>query len=152
MNVIEMSIKNKFRSLFSVEDEEYEEYYEEPRPNEHDESSKSSDRYEKKEGKNVVSLKSVQQQQQMKVVLSEPRSYEETQDIADHIVNRKSVVVNLQRVDYQQAKRIIDFLSGTIYAVSGEMQKLGPHTFLCTPDNVEITGNITQMVEDNELE
>lgn len=140
-----MSIKNKFRTLFSVEDEEY---YEEYQPYEAEEQLTRSEKHEKQDKKNVVSLKSVQSQ--IKVVLSEPRSYDETQDIADHIVNRRSVVINLQRVDYEQAKRIVDFLSGTVYAVSGDMQKLGPHTFLCTPDNVEITGSITQMVEDEE--
>ncbi len=140
-----MSIKNKFRTLFSVEDEEY---YEEYQPNEAEEQLTRSEKHEKQDKKNIVSLKSVQSQ--IKVVLSEPRSYDETQDIADHIVNRRSVVINLQRVDYEQAKRIVDFLSGTVYAVSGDMQKLGPHTFLCTPDNVEVTGSITQMVEDEE--
>lgn len=140
-----MSIKNKFRTLFSVEDEEY---YEEYQPYEAEEQLTRSEKHDKQDKKNVVSLKSVQSQ--IKVVLSEPRSYDETQDIADHIVNRRSVVINLQRVDYEQAKRIVDFLSGTVYAVSGDIQKLGPHTFLCTPDNVEITGSITQMVEDEE--
>jgi len=145
-----MSIKNKFRTLFSVEDEEYEEYYEEPQADIVEERTRRSDKYEQNDRKNVVSLKSVQAQ--TKVVLSEPRSYEETQEIADHVVNRRSVVINLQRVDYQQAKRIVDFLSGTVYAVSGDIQKLGPYTFLCTPDNVEISGNITQMIEDDEFE
>lgn len=140
-----MSIKNKFRTLFSVEDEEY---YEEYQPYQAEEQLTRSEKHDKQDKKNVVSLKSVQSQ--IKVVLSEPRSYDETQDIADHIVNRRSVVINLQRVDYEQAKRIVDFLSGTVYAVSGDIQKLGPHTFLCTPDNVEITGSITQMVEDEE--
>ncbi|BAM47704.1 cell division protein SepF [Amphibacillus xylanus] len=143
-----MSIKNKFRTLFSVEDEEYYEEYQPYRPSEPEEQLTRSEKYEKKDRKNVVSLQSVQPQ--IKVVLSEPRSYDETQEIADHIVNRRSVVINLQRVDYEQAKRIVDFLSGTVYAVSGDIQKLGPHTFLCTPDNVEITGNITQMIEDDE--
>ncbi|HHU20582.1 MAG TPA: cell division protein SepF [Bacilli bacterium] len=143
-----MSIKNKFRTLFSVEDEEYYEEYQPYQTEEPLTRSEKHDKNDKIDKKNVVSLKSVQTQ--IKVVLSEPRSYDETQDIADHIVNRRSVVINLQRVDYEQAKRIVDFLSGTVYAVSGDMQKLGPHTFLCTPDNVEVTGNITQMVGDDE--
>ncbi|SDB87748.1 cell division inhibitor SepF [Pelagirhabdus alkalitolerans] len=144
-----MSLKNKFRTLFSVEDEEY--YEEAPSDDVHEteeELAATGQRSSKKNNKNVVSLKSVQAQ--AKVVLSEPRSYDETQEIADHIVSRRSVVINLQRVDYEQAKRIVDFLSGTVYAVSGEIQKLGPHTFLCTPDNVEISGNITQMVEEED--
>ncbi|MDY0408112.1 cell division protein SepF [Virgibacillus soli] len=49
------------------------------------------------------------------------------------MVNRKSVVVNLQRVEHAEAKRMIDFLSGTIYALNGNMQKLGTQTFLCAP-------------------
>lgn len=146
--MIAMSIKSKFQTLFSVEDEEY---YEEiqPQRNEEVDFPTRSEKRSKREDKNVVSLKSVQPQ--TKVVLSEPRSYEETQDIADNIVNHRAVVINLQRVDHEQAKRIVDFLSGTVYAVSGDIQKLGPHTFLCTPDNVEITGNITQTVDDEEF-
>lgn len=138
-----LSIKNKFKSLFEQDDYDQEYASEEQEP-----EQQMSRRSAKQDAQNVVSLKSVQAQ--TKVVLAEPRSYDETQDIADHIVNRRSVVINLQRVDYEQAKRIVDFLGGTVYAVSGEMQKLGPHTFLCTPDNVEITGNITQMIEDEE--
>lgn len=139
-----MSIKNKFKSLFAEDEYDYDyEYVEEEVPSQEQEIKTRS---KKHQDQNVVSLKSVQTQ--TKVVLAEPRSYDETQAIADHIVNRRSVVINLQRVDHQQAKRIIDFLSGTVYAVTGQIQKLGPHTFLCTPDNVEITGNITQIVED----
>ena len=137
-----MSIKNKFKTLFSMEDEyEYTEV-------ETEDIEEPMTRSEKHGSQNVVSLKSVQASS--KVVLSEPRSYDETQEIADHIVNRRSVVINLQRVDFQQAKRIVDFLSGTVYAVSGEIQKLGPHTFLCTPDNVNVSGSITETIEDEE--
>jgi len=135
-----------FKSLFDQDD--YEEEYSKQEQESQQDMSRRSTKQAKQDAQNVVSLKSIQAQ--TKVVLAEPRSYDETQDIADNIVNRRSVVINLQRVDYQQAKRIVDFLSGTVYAVAGEMQKLGPHTFLCTPDNVEITGNITQMIEDEE--
>ena len=50
------------------------------------------------------------------MVLSEPRVYAEAQEIADHLKNRRAVVVNLQRIQHDQAKRIVDFLSGTVYA------------------------------------
>lgn len=95
---------------------------------------------------NVVSLHS---QKNVRLVLIEPRSYEETQEIADNLRNRKSVVVNLQRVRKEQAMRIVDFLSGTVYAVNGNIQKLGPHIFLCTPDNVDVQGSITEMIEED---
>ena len=84
-----------------------------------------------------------------KMILLEPRAYSESQQIADHLKNRNSVVVNLKRVTSDQAKRIIDFLSGCIYAISGTMQKVGVGIYLCTPKNVNVQGKIS---EDNKVE
>ena len=78
-----------------------------------------------------------------KMMLLEPRAYSESQQIADHLKNRNSVVVNLKRVTPDQAKRIVDFLYGTIYAIGGDIQKLGGGIFLCTPNNVTVDGKIT---------
>ena len=78
-----------------------------------------------------------------KMILLEPRSFSEAQAIADHLKSRNSVVVNLKRVTGAQAKRIIDFLSGCIYAIGGNMQKIGVGIYLCTPKNVNIQGKIT---------
>lgn len=97
----------------------------------------------KQKSQNVVNLQSVQQPAQ-RVVLCEPRSYNEAQEIADNIVNKRSVVINLQRVEGHQAKRIVDFLSGTVYALNGDIQKLGAETFLCTPESVDVTGSISE--------
>ncbi len=77
------------------------------------------------------------------MILLEPRSFSEAQAIADHLKNRNSVVVNLKRVTSTQAKRIIDFLSGCIYAIGGNMQKIGVGIYLCTPKNVNVQGQIT---------
>ncbi|ASN05841.1 cell division protein SepF [Virgibacillus necropolis] len=141
-----MSIKNKIRTFFTMDDEY--EYVEEQQ--QEDESTSSSD--QKQSRQNVVNLKSMQHTPS-KVVLSEPRSYGEAQEIADNIVNRRAVVINLQRVDRVQAKRIVDFLSGTVYAINGDIQKLGADTFLCTPDNVNVSGSITDtLIEDDEFE
>ncbi len=79
-----------------------------------------------------------------KMVLLEPRSVSEAQAIADHLKSRNSVVVNLKRVTSPQAKRIIDFLSGCIYAIGGGMQKIGVGIYLCTPKNVNVQGQITE--------
>lgn len=79
-----------------------------------------------------------------KMILLEPRAYSESQQIADHLKNRNSVVVNLKRVTSDQAKRIIDFLSGCIYAIGGTMQKVGVGIYLCTPKNVNVQGKITE--------
>lgn len=126
-------------------DDEYE-YMEEPEEVPVNEQGNS----QKKQ--NVVNLTSMQNPTS-KVVLCEPRNYDEAQEIADNVVNRRAVVINLQRVDHQQAKRIVDFLSGTVYAVNGDIQKLGAQTFLCSPDNVDVSGTITDMYEaDDEFE
>ena len=82
-----------------------------------------------------------------KMILLEPRAYSESQQIADHLKNRNTVVVNLKRVTSDQAKRIVDFLSGTIYAIGGEIQKIGGGIFLCTPRNINIQGKITDDTE-----
>lgn len=78
-----------------------------------------------------------------KMILLEPRAYSEAQQIADHLKKRNTVVVNLKRVTPEQAKRIVDFLGGTIYAINGKIQKIGGGIFLCAPNNVSVQGEIT---------
>ena len=82
-----------------------------------------------------------------KMILVEPRAYSESQTIADHLKKRNSVVVNLKRVTAPQAKRIIDFLTGCIYAIGGDLQKLGNGIYLCTPKNVTVQGKMTDGTE-----
>lgn len=84
-----------------------------------------------------------------KMMLLEPRAYSESQQIADYLKNRSAVVVNLKRVTPDQAKRIVDFLYGTIYAINGSIQKLGGGIFLCTPNNVNVEGKISEEVNDS---
>jgi len=86
-----------------------------------------------------------------KMVLLEPRAYSEAQQIADQLKTRNTVVVNLKRVTSDQAKRIIDFLSGTIYAIGGDLQKVGGGIFLCTPNNVKVNGKITEETEGKDI-
>ena len=78
-----------------------------------------------------------------KMILLEPRAFSESQQIADHLKKRNTVVVNLKRVTSDQAKRIVDFLSGTIYAIGGDLQKIGGGIFLCTPNNINVQGKIS---------
>lgn len=78
-----------------------------------------------------------------KMILLEPRAYSESQQIADYLKNRSAVVVNFKRVTPDQAKRIVDFLSGTLYAIGGDLQKLGGGIFLCTPNNINVEGKIS---------
>ncbi|MEG0799284.1 MAG: cell division protein SepF [Bacilli bacterium] len=85
------------------------------------------------------------------MILVEPRAYSESQQISDHLKQRNSVVVNFKRVTSDQAKRIIDFLSGTLYAIGGDLQKIGNGIYLCTPKNINVQGKITEE-EDKEEE
>lgn len=78
-----------------------------------------------------------------KMILLEPRAFSESQQIADHLKNGNTVVVNMKRVTAEQAKRIIDFLSGTVYALGGDLQKIGTGIFLCTPKDVNVEGAIS---------
>ena len=82
-----------------------------------------------------------------KMILLEPRAYSEAQQIADYLRDRNTVVVNLKRVTPEQAKRIIDFLGGAIYSIQGEIQKIGGGIFLCTPNNINVQGKITDDTE-----
>jgi len=137
-----MSIKNKIKSFFTVEDE-YEYIEEEVAEPENQFVQHNS----KKE--NVVSLTALQQSN-AKLVICEPRSFNEGQDIADNLINRRAVVVNFQMLDADRAKSLFDFLSGTVYALNGNIQRLGAKTFLCTPDNVDVSGTISETFAEEE--
>jgi cell division inhibitor SepF len=140
-----MTIKSKLKTFFFLDDQ-------------HDDTN--MDAYEKVEPvkpqkqsvktQNVVSLQSVQKSS--KVILVEPRVYAEAQDITDHLKNRRAVVVNLQRIGHEEGRQIVDFLSGAVYALGGDIQKVGSSIFLCTPDNVEISGNISELVQESEYQ
>jgi cell division inhibitor SepF len=94
----------------------------------------------------VVSLHT---QKQVRVYLAEPLSYEDAQMIGDHLRNRRPVVVNLHKTSYEEAKRLIDFISGCTYALGGTLQKLGNNIFLCAPENIDIQGQISDVVDEH---
>ena len=147
-----MSVMNKFMNFFGLQEEE--EIIEREQVNntrneeqEQEVETPNLDKRRNQKGNNVVSIHS---QKNVKVVLYEPRSYDEAQEIADHIRAHRTVVINLQRVRKDQALRIIDFLSGTVYALGGGISKIGGNIFLCTPDTVEIQGTIAEILAESE--
>ncbi|MHB1652139.1 MAG: cell division protein SepF [Desulfitobacteriaceae bacterium] len=91
---------------------------------------------------------SIHTQKQMRVVVMEPSSFEESQSIADQLKNRRPVIVNLENTDRNLAKRIVDFISGTTYALNGNMQKVGNGIFLFVPSNVDISGEAREELRD----
>lgn len=84
---------------------------------------------------NVVSIHS---NKTFKVVVSEPDKFEEVQVLADHLKNRKQLILNFDNTSPEVSQRIIDFISGTTYALEGNSQQLGKNIFIFTPSNVEI--------------
>ncbi|MEW6193010.1 MAG: cell division protein SepF [Bacillota bacterium] len=88
-----------------------------------------------RKGGAVVSLHT---QRQMRVMITEPHTFDDAQEIADHLKNRRPVVLNLERVETDLARRIVDFVSGAVYALGGSIQKVGGGIFLCAPSNVDI--------------
>lgn len=143
-----MGVMNRFMNFLGLQEEEEvveREKLEEPVLQETETPSFESRKNQR--GNNVVSIHS---QKNVKVILNEPRSYDEAQEIADHLRSHRTVVVNLQRVRKDQGMRIIDFLSGTVYALNGGISKIGENIFLCTPDTVEITGAITEILTEEQ--
>jgi len=147
-----MTIKSKLKTFFFLDDEyddNNDEYVEAVEP--------VKQKQQPVKSQNVVSLQSVQKStsssnvaKSSKVILVEPRAYSESAEIADQLKNRRAVVVNLQRIDNEQGRQIIDFLSGVVYAIGGDIQKIGSSIFLCTPDNVEVSGNISELILEHE--
>lgn len=139
-----MSIVSKFKSMFLLDDEyEYKEEVVQESTEQETKNTKPSVKENpiQSTNNNIVSLQSVQKSS--KVILLEPRAYSDAQEIADHLSNKRAVVVNLQRIQHDQGLRIVDFLSGTVYAINGDIQRIGTDIFLCTPANVDVSGNIS---------
>ncbi len=98
-----------------------------------------------------ASVVSIHTQKQVRVIVVEPVSFEEAQGIAEHLKARKSVILNLERTDGSLSQRIVDFISGTTYALGGNMQKVGNGIFLFVPNNVDISGEFSFKSGDREL-
>lgn len=149
-----MSIKRRFEKWFYLDEEE--EFQQEQPVREHQPSvqeqqtrrpvsRKPQAAETQQQPGTVVSLQSIHKSS--KVVLFEPRVYAEAQDISEHLKNKRAVVVNLQRIERDQGIRIVDFLSGTVYALGGDIQRIGTDIFLCVPENVEVAGTISDFFE-----
>ena len=82
---------------------------------------------------NVVSIKSGLNSSKSKIVLYEPRVYSDAKDVAQNLLNNKAVVINFSRMEDDSARRIVDFITGTVYALNGEIQRIGDRIFLATP-------------------
>jgi cell division inhibitor SepF len=88
---------------------------------------------------------------QLSVVLVKPERFENAAEIADHLREKRTVVLNLESTNRDIARRLIDFLSGVAYANEGKIKKVANSTYIITPFNVEILGDIIDELENNGL-
>ena len=98
--------------------------------------------------KKVSLISSVREGRKAKVFVAEPKEFDEIQGIADNFKNDIPVIVNLQRVDQDISKRIIDFCSGLTYALEGDIKKVADRVFLITPSNIEVNSNESEFLSE----
>ncbi len=86
---------------------------------------------------------------QMQVVLVKPERFDSVSEIADHLRDRRAVVLNLEAANKDVARRLVDFLSGCAYALDGKIKKVAMSTYIITPYNVDIVGDLVEELENS---
>ncbi len=153
-----MGIFDEFRRLahpYGEEDEdEFDDFDISPRPVERRERSERSTRSdsisleEERRSNKVVNIRAATQ---LQVVLVKPDKFEDASAIADHLREKRTVVLNLESTNKDIARRLLDFLSGVAYANEGKIKKVAISTYIITPYNVDILGDLIDELENNGL-
>ncbi|MBR4797769.1 MAG: cell division protein SepF [Oscillospiraceae bacterium] len=86
---------------------------------------------------------------QLEVVLVKPEAYADGSIVADHLINRRTVVLNLESTNKEVSRRLLDFLSGVAYAIDGQIKRVANSTFIITPYNVGVVGDILDELENS---
>ena len=143
----------KWAHPYEDEDDDYEELAEmterkeKPGPFEEYRAAKEERRSEDRRNK-VVNIHATTQ---LKVVLVKPERFENASEIADHLKEKRTVVINLESTNKDIARRLIDFLSGVAYAGEGKIKKVAANTYIITPYHVDIMGDLIDELENNGL-
>ena len=130
------------------EDEEDDTYEEDFTPVNTREAARERDRDYDRRNNKVVNIHTTTQ---LQVVLVKPERFENASEIADHLREKRTVVLNLEQTDKNIARRLIDFLSGVAYANEGTIKKVALSTYIITPYNVEILRDLIDQLENNGL-
>ena len=143
-------IMNKFWEMIGVNDNEDEDVYG------YDETEAATTYPEEKEQTTPTTSKKnkvvgMPGMQQVRVVISQPSTFEQSEEICEHLKEKKSVIMNLEYVNKDVARRIIDFVGGAAYALDGNMQKISNSIFLVAPFNYEITNEVMKEDIKNKL-
>ena len=142
-----MSIIDEFKRWthpYEDEDEEYEDDFPEVQRKESPFEERRN-RVEDRRNK-VVNIHATTQ---LKVVLVKPERFEDASTIADHLNNKRTVVLNLESTNKEVSRRLVDFLSGVAYANNGQIKRVANSTFIITPYNVDIMGDLLDELENN---
>lgn len=103
---------------------------------------------DERRGNKVVNIRAATQ---LQVVLVKPERFEDASPIADHLREKRTVVLNLESTNKDIARRLLDFLSGVAYANEGKIKKVAISTYIITPYNVDILGDLIDELENNGL-
>ena len=144
----------KWAHPYEDEDEEYEDDFPDLRDRGDtgafaERSSGSSSRVREEDRRNKVV--NIHATTQLKVVLVKPERFENASEIADHLKEKRTVVVNLESTNKDVARRLIDFLSGVAYAGEGKIKKVAANTYIITPYHVDIMGDLIDELESSGL-
>ena len=101
------------------------------------------------DGKKQNKVVNIHATTQLKVVLVKPERFEDASTIADHLNNKRTVVLNLESTNKEVSRRLVDFLSGVAYANNGQIKRVANSTFIITPYNVDIMGDLLDELENN---
>ena len=138
----------KWTHPYDDEDEEYEDDFgDTARKEPVFEDRRARDRAEDRRNK-VVNIHATTQ---LKVVLVKPERFENASEIADHLKDKRTVVINLESTNKDVARRLVDFLSGVAYAGEGKIKKVAANTYIITPYHVDIEGDLIDELENNGL-
>ncbi|WMJ23111.1 cell division protein SepF [Paludicola sp. MB14-C6] len=143
-----MGLVDKFKGMFVSLDDEYEnevEFMPTSKKSEPDYHSYEEAEIEKKANK-VVNIHATTQ---LQVILVKPEQFEDASTIADHLNAKRTVVLNLESATKELSRRLIDFLSGVAYANNGQIKRVANSTFIITPYNVDIMGDLIDELENN---
>ena len=135
------ALMNKVWDLFGMDSAEPEEYDEENIYEYGEEDEEVEDRKLFGRRNKVVAMP---QANAIKMVISQPTTFEQSDEICSFLKEKKSVIVNLEYVNKDVARRIVDFISGGVYALDGYIQKVSNSIFLVAPSNYEITNEMAR--------
>ncbi len=146
------ALMNKVWDLFGMDSAEPDEYEEENVYDyEEEEEEEDKRRFGRKNNNSKVVSMPQQQTNAIKMVISQPTTFEQSDEICSFLKEKKSVIVNLEYVNKEVARRIVDFISGGVYALDGYIQKVSNSIFLVAPSNYEITNEMAREEIKNKL-